>query len=93
MALSPKDVVPLTKARAQLTELCDEVSKSSTEKLITKNGESCAALIGADRLEYYHRLERERIHLTLLQEVEKGLKDAAAARTLTARQLRARYGR
>ncbi len=93
MALSPKDVVPLTKARARLTELCDEVSKSWTEKLITKNGESCAALIGADRLEYYHRLERERIHLTLLQEVEKGLADAAANRTLTARQMRARYGR
>lgn len=68
MGLSPKDVVPLTKARAQLTELCDEVSRGPVEKLITKNGESCAALIGADRLEYYHRLERERIHLTLLQE-------------------------
>jgi prevent-host-death family protein len=93
MALSPKDVVPLTKARARLTELCDEVSRSSTEKLITKNGESCAALIGAERLGYYHRLERERIHLTLLEEVEKGLKDVAPGRTLTARQLRARYGR
>ena len=92
MALSPKDVVPLTKARAHLTELCDEVSQGSTEKLITKNGESYAALIGAERLEYYHRLERERIHLTLLEEAEKGLEDAAAGRTLTARQLRARYG-
>jgi hypothetical protein len=93
MALSPKDVVPLTRARALLTELCDEVSQSSTEKLITKNGESCAALIGTERLEYYHRLERERIHLTLLEEMEKGLGDAAAHRTLTARQMRARYGR
>ncbi len=93
MALSPKDVILLTKARARLTELCDEVSRSSTRKLITRNGESCAALIGAERLEYYHRLERERIHLTLLEEVEKGLEDAAARRTLTARQLRARYGR
>jgi PHD/YefM family antitoxin component YafN of YafNO toxin-antitoxin module len=93
MALSPKDVVPLTKARAQLTELCEEVSLKSVEKLITRNGESCAALIGANRLEYYHQLERERIHLTLLQEAERGLEDAAAGRTLTARQLRARYGR
>jgi hypothetical protein len=66
---------------------------SDVPKLITKSGESCAALIGADRLEYYHRLERERIHLTLLEEAEKGLEDAAAGRTLTARQLRARYGR
>jgi prevent-host-death family protein len=93
MGLSPKDVVPLTKARTHLTDLCDEVSRGPVEKLITKNGESCAALIGADRLEYYHRLERERIHLTLLQEAARGLEDAAAGRTLTARQLRARYGR
>ena len=35
MGLSPKDIVPLTKARAQLTELCDEVSRGPVEKLIT----------------------------------------------------------
>lgn len=93
MSLSPRDVVPLTKARAQFTELCDEVSGGPVEKLITKNGESCAALIGADRLEYYHRLERERIHLLLLHEAAQGVADVAAGRTLTVRQLRARYGR
>jgi prevent-host-death family protein len=93
MSLSPRDVVPLTKARAQLTELCDEVSAGPVEKLITKNGESCAALIGADRLEYYHRLERERIHLLLLHEATQGIADVEAGRTLTVRQVRARYGR
>jgi prevent-host-death family protein len=93
MSLSPRDVVPLTKARAQFTELCEEVSGGPVEKLITKNGESCAALIGADRLEYYHRLERERIHLLLLREAAQGVADVEAGRTLTVRQLRARYGR
>ena len=93
MSLSPRDVVPLTKARAHFTELCEEVSGGPVEKLITKNGESCAALIGADRLEYYHRLERERIHLILLQEAAHGVEDVKAGRTLTVRQLRARYGR
>ena len=93
MSLSPRDVVPLTKARAQFTELCEEVSGGPVEKLITKNGESCAALIGADRLAYYHRLERERIHLMLLDEAARGLEDLAAGRTLTLRQLRARHGR
>ena len=73
MSLSPRDVVPLTKARAQFTELCEEVSGGPVEKLITKNGESCAALIGADRLEYYHRLERERIHLLLSTRPRKAL--------------------
>lgn len=93
MPVSPKDVVALTKARARLTELCEEVSRGPVEKLITRNGESCAALIGADRLEYYHRLERERIHLTLLQEATRGLENLKAGRTLSLRQLRARYGR
>jgi len=45
MPVSPKDVVALTKARARLTELCEEVSRGPVEKLITRNGESCAALI------------------------------------------------
>jgi prevent-host-death family protein len=93
MPVSPKDVVALTKARARLTELCEEVSRGPVEKLITRNGESCAALIGADRLEYYHRLERERIHLTLLQEATRGLENLKTGRTLSLRQLRARYGR
>ena len=93
MSVSPGDVVPLTKARAQFTELCEEVSSGPAEKLITKNGESCAALIGADRLAYYHRLERERIHLLLLHEASQGIADVEAGRTLTVRQVRARYGR
>ncbi len=93
MPVSPKDVIPLTKARAQLTELCDEVSRGPVEKLITRNGESCAVLIGADRLEYYHRLERENIHLTVLTEAVRGLEDVAAGRTLSLRQFRARHGR
>lgn len=93
MPITPKDIVPLTRARAKLTELCEEVQRGDREKLITRNGESCAALIGADRLEYYHRLERERIHLTLLQEAIRGVEDLRAGRTLTLRKLRARYGR
>ena len=84
MPLSTKDVVPLSQARARLSELADEV-KSGTEKVITKNGESYVALIDASRLDHYHRLERARIQLTLLEEVDKGLADVAAGRTTDAR--------
>lgn len=35
------------------------------EEIITKNGESYVALIDVERLDYCHRLERERIHLLL----------------------------
>ena len=85
MGITTKDVIPLTQARANLSELAEEV-KSGAEKIITRNGESYVALIDAGRLDYYHRLERERIHLFLLDEAEKGMADVAAGRTRDARQ-------
>ena len=48
MAISSKDIVSLSHARARLTELCEEVQTKGSEKIITKNGESCVALIEAD---------------------------------------------
>ena len=80
MGFSASDVVPFTQARARLSELADQV-KAGAEKIITKNGESYVALIDADRLDYYHRLERERIHLLLLEDARRGLDDIAAGRT------------
>jgi prevent-host-death family protein len=83
MGISASDVVPFTQARATLSELADEV-KAGAEKIITKNGESYVALIDADRLDYYHRLERERIHLLLIEDARRGLADIAAGRTFDA---------
>lgn len=83
MTISASDVVPFTQARAKLSELADEV-KAGAEKIITKNGESYVALIDAERLDYYHRLERERIHLVLLEDARRGLEDIAAGRTFEA---------
>ncbi|MBK6865978.1 MAG: type II toxin-antitoxin system Phd/YefM family antitoxin [Ideonella sp.] len=86
MPITTTDVIPLTQARANLSELADEV-KAGAEKIITKNGESYVALIDADRLDYYHRLERERVHLVLLDDIEKGLADIDAGRTHDAREV------
>ena len=80
MSISASDVVPFTQARANLSELADQV-KAGAEKIITKNGESYVALIDADRLDYYHRLEREHIHLLLIDDARRGLEDIAAGRT------------
>ena len=85
MAFTASDVVPLTQARANLSELADQV-KAGSEKIITKNGESYVALVDAERLDYYHRLERERIHLLLLDDIEQGLADVKAGRTRDARE-------
>lgn len=80
MGISASDVVPFTQARAQLSELAEQ-AKGGAEKVITKNGESYVALIDADRLDYYHRLERERIHLLLIDDARRGLDDVLAGRT------------
>lgn len=83
MGFSVNDVVPFTLARANLSELADQ-AKAGAEKIITKNGGSYVALIDVDRLDYYHRLERERIHLLLLDDAKRGLADMAAGRTVEA---------
>ncbi|WP_018992148.1 type II toxin-antitoxin system Phd/YefM family antitoxin [Aromatoleum toluclasticum] len=84
MAISASDVVPLSHARANFSELAEEV-KGGAEKIITKNGESYVALIDANRLDYYHQLERERIHLLLIDEAAMGLDDVAAGKVTDAR--------
>ena len=83
MGFSASDVVPFTQARANLSELADQ-AKAGAEKIITKNGESYVALIDAARLDYYHLLERERIHLLLIDDARRGLADIAAGRTFKA---------
>ena len=84
MGIAARDVIPLSHARANFSELAEEV-KGGAEKIITKNGESYIALIDANRLDYYHQLERERIHLLLIDDASKGLDDVAAGKVKDAR--------
>lgn len=84
MAITAGDVISLSQARATLSELADQV-KAGAEKIITKNGESYVALIDSQRLDYYHQLERERIHLLLIDEASHGLADVAAGQVKDAR--------
>ena len=84
MGFQASDVIPLSTARANFSELAEEV-RAGAEKIITKNGESYVALIDAQRLDYYHQLERERIHLLLIDEAAKGLADVADGRVKDAR--------
>ena len=85
MPITTKDVIPFSEARSRLSEIADEV-RAGSEKVITKNGQSYVALIDADRLDYYHRLEQERIHLLLLEEASKGLDDVANGKVKDARR-------
>lgn len=85
MSIAAKDVIPFSQARARLSEIAVE-AKAGAEKIITKNGESYVALIDAERLDHYRRLERERIHLVLLDEAGRGVADVAEGRVRDARQ-------
>lgn len=93
MTNTSKDIISLSHARAKLTELCEEVHAKGSEKIITKNGDICAVLIDADRLDHYHRLEREHIHIGILEEAIQGVADLRAKRMLSLAQLKSRHGR
>ncbi len=90
MSIKSEDIVPLNQLRARFTELAEEV-RAGAEKIITRNGESYVALVDARRLDHYHRLEREHIHIALLQEALKGIEDVRDGRVATARQVLAKY--
>ena len=77
MGFSTQDVVPISDARARLTELSDEVV-AGAEKLLTKNGAAYVAIIDAKKLDYYHTLEEEHAGLILLNEAEVGLRQILA---------------
>lgn len=92
MYLSSDDIVPLSQVRSNFTELA-EATRNGREKMITKNGESYVALVDPRRLDYYHRLEQEHIHLQLLQEVAQGLDDIEKGHVTTVDLLKKKYGR
>ena len=83
MGFAGSDVVPFTQARANLSESADQ-AKAGAEKVIAQNGERYVALIDADRPDHYHRLERERSHLLLIDDARRGLADMAVGRTFDA---------
>ena len=82
MGVRSSDVVPISDARARLTELAEDVVARGHEKVLTKNGASYVALVDARKLDYYHALEAEHSHLILGQAALEGLTDVAAGRVL-----------
>lgn len=90
MGFNSDDIVPMNQVRANFTDLAEQV-RSGREKIITRNGESYVALVDARRLDHYHRLEREHIHLTLIDEATRGIADIDAGRTLSVAKVRGKY--
>ena len=88
MTLRTSDVVPISEARARLTELADEVVGGGAEKVLTKNGASFVAIVDARKLDYYHALEEEHAGLVLLDEAEAGLRQVVAGQRVSTDDLR-----
>ena len=88
MPICAQDVVPISEARARLTELAEDVV-AGAEKILTKNGSAFVAIIDARKLDYYHELERrERGRLLMLFDAERGMHDVLAGRTSSAEDFR-----
>lgn len=90
MRIRTSDIVPISEARARLTELAEEVVRNGTEKVLTKNGTGYVALIDARRLDEYHALAEEYANLVLLVEAQKGLDDVAEGRTISLKDFKKR---
>jgi hypothetical protein len=87
VTLRTSDVVPISEARARLTELADEVVGAGAEKVLTKNGSSFVAFVDARKLDYYHALEEEHAGLVLLDEAETGLRQLLAGQRISSKKL------
>lgn len=87
MGVRASDVVPISEARARLTELAEDVVGHGSEKVLTKKGASYVALVDARKLDYYHALEAEHAGLVLVQGALEGLEDLAAGRILSEAEL------
>ncbi len=87
MTLRTSDIVPISDARARLTELAQDVVDGGAEKVLTKNGASYVAIVDARKLDYYHALEEEHAGLVLLDAAELGLRQIVAGQRVSAAEL------
>jgi PHD/YefM family antitoxin component YafN of YafNO toxin-antitoxin module len=92
MTLRTSDIVPISEARARLTELAEDVVGSGSEKVLTKNGASYVALVDARRLDYYHALEAEHANLVLAEDAMAGLREAVAGQFVSDTELNQALG-
>ncbi|MBT2304690.1 type II toxin-antitoxin system Phd/YefM family antitoxin [Variovorax paradoxus] len=76
MSLRAADIVPISEARAGLTELSGR--RCASEKVVTKNGASYVALVDARRPDYYRALGLEDATLVLADDGTAGLRETLA---------------
>jgi prevent-host-death family protein len=81
------DVVPITAARARLTEIAAEVVASGQPMVLTRNGRSYVAVVGVADLDEYQQL-RAADHLRNLHQLARAARELAAGKAMTAAAFR-----
>ncbi len=66
-------ILPLSEAKAKLSELIERVSTSDEEIVITKNGRPAGVLVSPDEYESWKETEAVRADASLTQEIKRGL--------------------
>ena len=84
MSMSANDAMPGSDARADLSELADQM-KAGVEQVVTENDNSYGAIIGANQLDHCRQLDRKQVHLLLIEDASKGLADVSAGSVKDAR--------
>ncbi len=79
MNIQPQDIIPISKARARLAELADQVVRQGRHKVLTRNGESYVALVSADELEELEQF-RQAQRMSDLRALAESAQDMVAGR-------------
>jgi antitoxin YefM len=65
--------LPLSEAKAKLSELIEKVSTSDEEIVITRNGRPAGVLVSPEEYESWKETEVVRADASLMQEIKRGL--------------------
>ncbi len=66
-------VLPLSEAKARLSELIEKVNTTDEEIIITKNGRPAGVLVSPDEYESWKETEAVRTDVSLMREIKRGL--------------------
>jgi prevent-host-death family protein len=65
--------LPLSEAKAKLSELIERLNTTDEEIIITKNGRPAGVLVSPDEYESWKETEAVRTDIPLMREIKRGL--------------------
>ena len=80
-------ILPITKAREELTDLVDKAKNRMNEYIITVNGSPAAALISADEYESWKETEEILADKELMKAIKTGEKELDKGKGITLEEL------